>query len=171
MTPNPDPQAIEDLKALLDGATPGPWFRSEDREGRDIIAGPVVVATVGNMGCNSAYPETERRPHIRTAQANAALIVALVNAAPSLISKAHEAEGLKAEVARLTKGAQNREAAEQKHRARVDQLEAENRALREAVGIGDCAMCQTQCERRPEEQDRHCELHEALRQAREGVAS
>jgi hypothetical protein len=39
------------------------------------------------MGCDSAYPETERRPHVRQAQANARLIAT----APDLLKAAERA--------------------------------------------------------------------------------
>lgn len=61
--------------------TPGPWFVSADRERRSVLAEGYAVALVGNMGCDTGYPERERRPYVLQAQANARLIAA----APDLL--------------------------------------------------------------------------------------
>lgn len=81
---------LEELERLLAKATPGPW----EHDSGPALNGTyhVVNDADENMICE-CYDGESYDEH------NAALIVALRNAAPSLITTAREVEGLRAEVA------------------------------------------------------------------------
>ncbi|MFZ5744431.1 MAG: hypothetical protein ACOY7T_08135 [Pseudomonadota bacterium] len=95
---------LEELERLLAKATPGDWVAAAKPS--RIVGWPIVsqqgraigsvnyVDPAGFAPANAALNDE--------AKANAALIVALRNAAPFLIATAREVEGLRAEVARLT---------------------------------------------------------------------
>lgn len=97
---------LEELERLLEKATPGEWIAAAKPS--RIVGWPIVseqgraigsvnyVDPAGFAPANAALNDE--------AKANAALIVALRNAAPSLIATAREVEGLRAEVARLRLG-------------------------------------------------------------------
>ena len=91
----------KELRALLAKMTPGEWVAAPygSMVGAPIVASPsgrpVAKVTYFNLG-----PEFDN--HNRESAANAAGIVALVNAAPALLASAARAAELEAEVAKLS---------------------------------------------------------------------
>lgn len=90
------PEELDKLAELLEAATPGPW--QEMPNGR--LPGAIVTATLrqvamvsGDVAFEDARTTTEK-----VLAANAALIVALVNAAPALLAMAWELLRLEAEL-------------------------------------------------------------------------
>lgn len=86
---------LEELERLLVKATPGPW-ESIAEVGVENFANSIYAPAGDWDGLLLARVDQNGSTE------NAALIVALRNAAPSLIATAREVEGLRAEVARLT---------------------------------------------------------------------
>lgn len=92
---------LEELELLLAKATPGKW--------RTFISGKFVAIMKAGSRRGGGTGEKEvihwagfdSSDYPKDTKSNAALIVALKNAAPSLIATAREVEGLRAEVARL----------------------------------------------------------------------
>ena len=88
-------EELAELERMLAKATPGEWS-CLNKVG--VVFGPdCQVAHCGDFGDKELVPFNADRW-----QSDAALIVALRNAAPSLIATAREAEALRAENARLT---------------------------------------------------------------------
>lgn len=89
---------IEKLEALAAKATPGPWHISGTR-GRLNLRGHIISVVPSEDGDGGHVCDT-----LGTSDADAALIIALVNDALPLIRKLQaENDALKAEVARLSK--------------------------------------------------------------------
>jgi hypothetical protein len=78
---------LKELEDLLAKATPGEWER-EGRDEEDWIAGRRQNAEMGNIVCS----QPEMSLSAKRWEANAALIVAMHRALPSLLSTARQAE-------------------------------------------------------------------------------
>jgi cell division protein ZapA (FtsZ GTPase activity inhibitor) len=80
-----DADKLEELERLLAGATKGPW----------IAAAQYVHANTRELARCYASPDLDRTPP----EANAALIVAAINALPELVAKVRELNAARAELA------------------------------------------------------------------------
>ena len=93
---------LEELERLLAKATPGEWIaQSTDTEGPDYGVCIVAENLGGLVAAALPWPTEIDKGDFARVEANAALIVALRNAAPSLIATAREVEGLRVENERL----------------------------------------------------------------------
>lgn len=140
---------LEELERLLAKATPGPWeFDSERNEDCSPKHHDYFIGGTGRDGkwitlfdsvksdeklIEEEYDEDYHHAWDAVGKANAALIVALRNAAPSLIATAREVEGLRAEVARLKASNNALEHAVIKAAAPDYMTEAEREALHDFV--------------------------------------
>jgi hypothetical protein len=106
--PPPEPSArdLKELRELMSKVTPGPWKSSRARKAsnfggyQSLVFGLEVARVAAVNGGNSDTPEV--------AETNAALIVALRNAAPALID---ELTAARADLARLREDLDNKDAA------------------------------------------------------------
>ena len=112
---------MEDLKKLLAAATPGPW---KIERGKRCIQGPdtrdgdplVLTSMMGGATKWSHSPYSEYCvPGMKEGDANAALIVAAVNALPELLALREENEMLRKAILELA------ELADQINRAALNQ--------------------------------------------------
>lgn len=97
---------LEELERLLAKATPGEWHAFHKPHSVTICFDPKGGYSNRVAECTYWSLPTRGQPDRVIALSNAALIVALRNAAPSLIVTAREVEGLRAEVARLREALQ-----------------------------------------------------------------
>lgn len=91
---------LEELERLLAKATPGEWVFDET------VTTQVDLPCVSDQFRLIVAEMLDDGRTVEECEHNAALIVALRNAAPSLIATAREVEGLRAEVARLREDAE-----------------------------------------------------------------
>ena len=84
---------LSDLKALLEKATPGPWYVGSD--GLQDAYMPIHAPSWGGF-IDVCIPDNEEmKEFVAEGNANAALICALRNAAPALIAAAEREERLR----------------------------------------------------------------------------
>lgn len=76
---------LDELRALLANATPGPWTNQgwDDAEGGSFVVGGGVPGSAKERGIVATLCTTRRAE----SEANAALIVAAVNALPALLAE------------------------------------------------------------------------------------
>ncbi len=97
------PVDIEALRQLMERATPGPWL-CQGADEADMFV-PIIADNLGGLvGGAMLWPTEIDQKYFDRAERNAQLIVAAVNALPSLLT---ELEALRAERGRMVEGLQD----------------------------------------------------------------
>lgn len=89
------PDQLTEIEKLLAQATPGPW-----RHMAGVKWSWIDAPGVGRWVADTHVPDNSKR-YPAQEEANAALIVALVNAAPALLSAAREGEKMRVALERI----------------------------------------------------------------------
>lgn len=95
-------QLADEIEALAKEATPGPWWTTRvEMGGYDCMTDSLDILSNGLAGTHVLTRDLGNGKHNKLFEANAALIVALVNNRAAIVAALRERDALKAEVERL----------------------------------------------------------------------